>query len=453
VRGGTQLGFNPGTPEYMSPEQALGREIDQRSDIYSLGIVFYEMLTGRVPFEDTGSGTSDYAIRKGHIEMPVPPPSQFYPAIAPQLEAILLRSLEKNPETRFQTAREFLVAIEEFERAGVASGALRAAPLPRQTVIQRDRGTGRPASVGTAGAEVVDPTHRRTQVGAVNHTGRAAVGPQTGPRSLGDGESPTRSRVPLIALAVIALLGASGLIYYVTLPDPKPRVDDPTPTPIPTGMIRIAAGQFEMGRADGNEYEKPVHRVEVKSFAIDETEVTNDEYQQFIDSTRRQPPSHWRNGRYAAGTANLPVVEVTWYDAQSYCQSLGKRLPLEEEWEYAARGTEGRLYPYGNEWKPRFSNAAEDRFGAPRPVRSYPEGKSPWGVYDMAGNVLEWTSSDFKPYPNSRIGPDDPNSGRKVLRGGAFIAEAKYQTATDRFFYPPTAKSEFIGFRCAKDLN
>ncbi len=95
VKGGTQLGFNPGTPEYMSPEQALGREIDQRSDIYSLGVVFYEMLTGRVPFEDSGSGTSDYAIRKGHIELPVPPPSQFYPAISPELEKIPTESARK----------------------------------------------------------------------------------------------------------------------------------------------------------------------------------------------------------------------------------------------------------------------------------------------------------------------------------------------------------------------
>ena len=138
VKGGTQLGFNPGTPEYMSPEQALGREIDQRSDIYSLGVVFYEMLTGRVPFEDSGSGTSDYAIRKGHIELPVPPPSQFYPAISPELEKILLKALEKNPDLRFQEARDFYNAIEEYERTGLATGALRAS-LPRQTVIQRDR--------------------------------------------------------------------------------------------------------------------------------------------------------------------------------------------------------------------------------------------------------------------------------------------------------------------------
>jgi serine/threonine protein kinase len=149
VKGGTQLGFNPGTPEYMSPEQALGRELDQRSDIYSLGVVFYEMLTGRVPFEDSGSGTSDYAIRKGHIELPVPPPSQFYPAISPELEKILLRALEKNPDLRFQEARDFLNAIDEYERTGLATGALRT-PQPRQTVVQRNR------SVSDPGGTLVD---------------------------------------------------------------------------------------------------------------------------------------------------------------------------------------------------------------------------------------------------------------------------------------------------------
>ena len=90
------------------------------------------MLTGRVPFEDSGSGTSDYAIRKGHIELPVPPPSQFYPAISPELEKILLKALEKNPDLRFQEARDFYDAIEEYERTGLATGALRPAFPVRQ---------------------------------------------------------------------------------------------------------------------------------------------------------------------------------------------------------------------------------------------------------------------------------------------------------------------------------
>jgi formylglycine-generating enzyme required for sulfatase activity len=183
--------------------------------------------------------------------------------------------------------------------------------------------------------------------------------------------------------------------------------------------------------------------------------VTNEQYQQFIDSMRRQPPKHWRNGRYADGEATLPVVNVSWDEAVAYANWAKKRLPTEEEWEYAARGTDGRLYPYGNEWKSQLSSAAPSptQSGELRAVGSYPGGMSPFGVYDMAGNVAEWTASDFKLYPGSKLPPNDPNAGRKVVRGGAFNAEAKFQTATDRFFHLPATQVDFIGFRCAKDID
>lgn len=133
--GGTQLGFNPGTPEYMSPEQARGRELDQRSDIYSLGIVLYEMLTGRVPFEDDLNATSDYEVRRGHIELPVPRPSEIYPGISLELEKIVLKALEKDPDDRFQTAKDFLHAIEAFERTGRAAWQTAPATGDRRTVL------------------------------------------------------------------------------------------------------------------------------------------------------------------------------------------------------------------------------------------------------------------------------------------------------------------------------
>ncbi len=454
VKGGTQMGFNPGTPEYMSPEQARGRELDQRSDIYSLGIVFYEMLTGHVPFEDDGTGTSDYEIRRGHIELPVPSLSTHYPGISSELEKVVLKALEKNPDDRYQTAQQFIDLIEEYQTTGAAKITGRM-PGARHTIIHEGRGPSRSnlaeaPTVEVGNTVITDPDQpptdppifprRSMQNGAPSVDGiqRKGVLFERGER---------RSKIPMIAGAVLVAL--LSVVILIWLSNRRPA-DPPT---IPMGMVSIPGGTFTMGRNDGNDYEKPVHEVIIKPFYMDETEVTNEQYQQFVDATRRQPPIHWKNGRYPDGEAQRPVVNVSWDDANEFARWAGKRLPTEEEWEFAARGTDGRLYPYGIEWKPQFANAAEDGFNAPRDVRSYPDGRSPFGIYDMAGNVLEWTASDFKLYPGNKLSPENPNSGRKVLRGGAYNAAAQYQTATDRFFYPPTTKTGFIGFRRAKDAQ
>ncbi|QQS48331.1 MAG: SUMF1/EgtB/PvdO family nonheme iron enzyme [Acidobacteriota bacterium] len=461
VKGGTQMGFNPGTPEYMSPEQARGRELDQRSDIYSLGIVLYEMLTGHVPFEDDGSGTSDYEIRRGHIELPVPPLSKFYPGVSPEIEKIVFKALEKDPEDRYQTARQFLEVIEEYERtggAGVPTGRMAGAGA-RQTVVQEGRSemgrssqTG-PSSIRTGPAIATDPTRPQT--------GPSYMQPEPNGSSSVDGlsrsgasvlEAGKKSKAPLIA-GLGAVLVISGAIAYWLLSSPGAATTTTTTTGTtgtPVGMISIPAGTFLMGREDGNDFEKPAHEVTVQPFLIDKTEITNQQFAEFVRQTRRQAPVHWPNGQYSPGEANIPVVNVSWYDARDYCEWSSKRLPTEEEWEYAARGRENLLYPYGNQWKPNFSNAGETGLRKPQAVGSYPDGASPFSVFDMAGNVAEWLATDYKPYPGS---PARPDEGNKIVRGGSFKNPAVEQTATDRFFYRPNQKFDYIGFRCAKSAN
>jgi serine/threonine-protein kinase len=463
VKGGTQLGFNPGTPEYMSPEQARGRELDQRSDIYSLGVVFYEMLTGRVPFEDDGNATSDYEVRRGHIEMPVPRPSEVYPGVPVELEKIVLKSLEKDPDHRFQTAREFLMAIDEYERTGSAAGALRSSTAGgRQTVVQphRTQHPANPAAVGTVtpasatvpqGANVATVGNRPIRIGAESDNGyNSTTAIQTG--------GPAKSKLPIIVGVALLVVIAAGIGIYKmratdsstsTLPT-RTNTGGTTSSGAPAGMISIPGGEFVIGRDNGSDYEGPAHKVTVKPFSIDKTEVTNAQYAEFIAVTGHQAPSHWVDGKYPAGEANFPVVNVNWYDARDYAQWAGKRLPTEEEWEYAARGRENYLYPYGNTWKPQFSNAAEDGYGKPRAAGSYPDGASPFGVLDMAGNVAEWTATEYKPYPGSKAKPDD---GYKVIRGGAFNTKATDQTATDRRYISPSTTRPYVGFRCAKDAS
>ena len=462
VKGGTQMGFNPGTPEYMSPEQARGRELDHRSDIYALGVVLYEMLTGRVPFEGDGSGTSDYEIRRGHIEMAVPAMAEFYPGISPELEKIVLKSLEKNPDDRFQTARQFLELLEEYEMTGAAkiTGRMLGA---RQTVLAEGRGTARQSladapTVGIGNTVVTDPSRSsgplpRSNNNAVSLPSNNSAGVESyaRPNVVRPAVEP-KSKTPLIIGAVVMALVAIGIsAWLLTRPSNPPVANNPGG--VPPGMISIPGGEFVMGRDNGNEYEKPAHKVTVKAFYIDETEVTNAQYQEFVDATRRQPPPHWPNGRAPVGQGSHPVYNVSWDDANAYARWAGKRLPTEVEWEYAARGADGRLYPYGNDPKLQYSNASEDDYRAPLAVKNYPQGASPYGVYDMAGNVAEWTGDDFRLYQGSKLPLDDPNSGRKSVRGGAFNIPAAAQTATDRYFYPPSTKNASIGFRCAKDIN
>ncbi len=457
VKGGTQMGFNPGTPEYMSPEQARGRELDQRSDIYSLGIVFYEMLTARVPFEDDGNGTSDYEIRRGHIELPVPPLSRFYKGISPELEKIVLKALDKDPDERYLSTRQFLEVLEDFEHTGVARLTGRM-PGARQTVVVEGRGTGRPnqADVPTIAATdtiITAPGQMATNVATYSNsasniasrTPDGLTGAQGAAASAG-----LRSKLALLIGAIAVLLVAIFVSYSLLTKKSPVGNDRNTSSSIPAGMISIPKGDFKMGRDDGNEFESPAHSVTVQPFYIDKLEVTNQDYSEFIRQQRRQAPVNWVDGAYSPGEAKFPVVNVSWFDARDYCEWRGKRLPTEQEWEFAARGKENLLYPYGNQWKPQFSNAGETNLKKPQAVGSYPDGASPFGIMDMAGNVAEWTDSDYKPYAGSKAKPDD---GNKIIRGGSFINPASQQTATDRFFNRPTRTIDYVGFRCAKSPN
>lgn len=455
VKGGTQMGFNPGTPEYMSPEQARGKELDHRSDIYSLGIVLYEMLTGRVPFDADGSGTSDYEIRRGHIELPVPHLSKFMPGIPQALELIVFKALEKNPDYRFQTARQFLDTIIHFESTGVVKESI--TNVERTTVVQpppSESPTQTPENGGQGGndaATVISaPDGAATgNLGQQPEPKRPEV-PPTAPLPPSAGQRQPGRPLLLIALGLV-LMAAFGASWWILRQAPAsalPEEAAPSAVSVPPGMVSIPGGEFQMGRDDGNVYERPAHKIQVKPFYIDHYEVTNDEYAKFVRLTRRNPPAHWREGQYENGEARLPVVNVTWYEARAFCEWAGKRLPVEAEWEYAARGRDNRLYPYGNEWKPRFSNARETGLDKPQAVGSYPEGDSTFGVADLAGNVAEWTETEFLPYPGSQARRDD---GHRIIRGGGFRVPAREQTATERFFDRPSASYDFVGFRCAKD--
>ena len=202
---------------------------------------------------------------------------------------------------------------------------------------------------------------------------------------------------------------------------------------------------------EGLPNEKPAHPVSLQAFWLDRTEVTNAQFFQFARAAGFRPrPALLKE---AQGKEQHPVVHVTWEDAVAYCRWAGKRLPTEAEWEYAARGTDGRRYPWGDTWDPgraRFEGNSGGQTTAP--VGSYPAGAFPFGVLDLAGNVWEWTSSLERPYPYvATDGREDPTApGLRVIRGGAWRLKPGALRTTVRWGVEPTTQRPVIGFRCAQ---
>jgi iron(II)-dependent oxidoreductase len=216
--------------------------------------------------------------------------------------------------------------------------------------------------------------------------------------------------------------------------------------------------------------EGPAHMVMLDSYLIDKYEVSNKHYGEFVKANGHPAPAYWDDPRL--NKPEQPVVGVNWYDAQAYCEYRGKRLPTEAEWEKAARGPHGNLYPWGNKFDPGKANYGKNH-DATTPVDSYLEGVSYYGSYNMAGNVFEWVSDWYDPHYYGRLdtmvnpsGPAKPiwmgGTGtyvdrltvgeKRVIRGGSWIAPEGTVRATHRFWNHPLNNSYGVGlgFRCAK---
>jgi formylglycine-generating enzyme required for sulfatase activity len=236
----------------------------------------------------------------------------------------------------------------------------------------------------------------------------------------------------------------------------------PTPVPSPTDAdalapiasetVLIPAGPFIMGSA--NEDERPPHEVFVEAYEIDKFEVANDEFQRFVDETgyategeQAGEEDSWR--AWAQDKPRHPVVKVTFGDARAYCEWAGKRLPTEAEWEKAARGTEQLVYPWGNEWDPDGANTKESGYRGTTAVGSFPQGASPYGAMDMAGNVAEWTTDWFKAYPGGDFASPYFGEQYRVIRGGGWFTEQELVRTTERSASSEDLRNDDVGFRCA----
>jgi iron(II)-dependent oxidoreductase len=230
----------------------------------------------------------------------------------------------------------------------------------------------------------------------------------------------------------------------------------------PGDMVRIPAGPFLMGSDDRLPDEGPQYTAILPAYDIDRYEVTNLQYKQFIDATGRRSPDHFRNRTFPDGKADHPVTFVSWYDAKAYCEWADERLPTEEEWEKAARGTDGRTFPWGDEFDIRRANtpvrwARLRQEGDTTPVGAFPDGVSPYGLYDMSGNVWEWTASWYRPHPGNTQPSENYGEIYKVLKGGSWWDCSFYQCGIsapvyNRSFFTPRVKNSSFGFRCARDV-
>lgn len=223
-------------------------------------------------------------------------------------------------------------------------------------------------------------------------------------------------------------------------------------------MVYVPAGEFTMGSENGNE--RPVHKVNLDSFWIDKTEITNAMYAKCTTDGDCEPPSslrsHIRDSYYGnSNYDNYPVIYVDWNQAATYCKWAGRELPTEAEWEKAARGTDGRTYPWGESISCLVANYwswSGSCVGDTSEVGSYPDGASIYGTMDMAGNVWEWVSSLYQPYPyDENDGREDLSaSGSRALRGGAWYFNFGYSVHSAlRYSSVPWRSLSYVGFRCA----
>ena len=238
-----------------------------------------------------------------------------------------------------------------------------------------------------------------------------------------------------------------------------------------TTMALIAAGDFTMGSNNGPDDEKPEHWVFVKSFLIDVLPVSNADFAKFLnarglknhlgesfyDDDDRDARIHQQNSIWQAdlGYATHPVNEVSWLGARDYCAWLNKRLPTEAEWEKAARGTDGRKYPWGNSKPDRNRALYGAAYNSSAPVDAFPEGASPYGVLDLSGNQWEWVASAYRPYPYSADdGREHQTPGPiRSTRGGGHDSSEEELTTTQRgrnLSRNPKAGHHNIGFRCVR---
>jgi eukaryotic-like serine/threonine-protein kinase len=493
----TGTGIGVGTPEYMAPEQVNARDVDGRADIYSLGIVLYELVIGRKPY----IADTPMAVMIMQARDPLPRPTQFIPDLNEQVEKVLLKALAKKPEDRYEDMAGFTRAME-----GLLSGVAQipAVSIAAQHVIHQPSEPDTQMTIDQF--EVPNPEPIIPNPGHATHTltppdlTTAAPAPsalQSTPTEPRKGHIPKRAQydkrsnwwpwvIGPIVLVVIAqgiYYGSAGLFPIAPAPTPTlvmPTISNarvpiamPVMTPISTTrtkdgmvMVQVLAGEFLMGSDPTKDKyskndEQPQRIVSLDSFWIDQTEVTNGMFVKCVEAGACDRPvvnsSNSRDSYYGNNQFDdYPVINVSWNQAKAYCTWAGAKLPTEAQWELAARGTDGRTYPWGEGIDCNMANYS-DCGGDTKAVGSYPGWASPYGALDMAGNVHEWVADWYDSNYYNQSPSNNPtgltNGESRVIRGGSWYCGSDCLRASSRSWYPPGNGGPDVGFRCARNAS
>ncbi|RLD07532.1 MAG: hypothetical protein DRI56_06640 [Chloroflexota bacterium] len=525
-----------GSPLYVAPEQAISSaDAVPQSDLYAVGVILYEMFTGELPFD--AEEPLDVAMQ--HMTEAPRPPRQVRPEISPELETVILKTLEKNPQDRYASGKALVAALEKalrdssksvslatpsrstiLERVASRMAAQSLPPLSKAEILSRNKKKRRWLTcfsalmlmtiviagwfflTGGKGERLTpawfsSPTNQPTTALVAAPPIRTATPTNTPTEIRTSTTAPTAAPTQTIAPSASETQRAP---TATLTPTPRPSVT-PTSQPSPTAtaftivvrsqdhmpMVLIPAGTFSRGAASNDinaeTDEQPQHEIYLDSFYIDQYEVSVGQYVAFLNVLGKHAGACqgytcartrfetwdsnilWNQGAIyeaEAGLADHPVNNVSWFGAQAYCEWVGGRLPTEAEWEFAARGFDERIYPWGDE--PPDENRAvfgESQYAALLPVMALPRGSSFFGLYGMAGGVQEWVSDwyDSAYYLISpKENPTGPETGfnvyyPKAFRGGSWLSNPADLRVTARNGASPISFTQFgpdIGFRCAQ---
>lgn len=458
----SELGIRPLTEGYGSPEQQAQQDISPLSDVYSLGATLYTLLTGQAP---------PSALKRESGLADLTPARELNPDVEPYLSLVAGRAMSIRPDTRYDTVADFAKALERpYGRQEPATSQLRRTlpsdqfgqPVQPRLTPQKRRQIETRTIFALAALLIVIVL--------------AGVGLTFG--SLNEPEVTADEATATIQSAVVAAMTS-----LAPTPSPLPvPTEAPTSTPEPlitdTGarMIFVPGGIFSMGTDEGERDERPAHLVRMSPYYIDETEVTNGQYQLCVEAGVCTPPSRSNPTTHPAyygdpAYDDYPVVFINWFQADSFCEWRGARLPSEAEWEMAAafNPTEAikLTYPWGDAFDGTKLNYCDqscpsanadtefnDGHRDTAPVGSYPDGRSPLGVYDMSGNVMEWVNDwyDSRFYESSTdTNPMGPAEGDiKSFRGGSWLSSREEVRVIARGSFDPRVVQTNLGFRCAQ---